>query len=239
MRTKPTMPTEGVRLREAEMSNTVPALPTSVPLQPSEGVATDLRLLHLGCFDRGIDGWVNTDITPHSFIARVPGAARLLRWVGRMTQERFEQHQRGVFDNIVYVDLTARFRFGSEEFDAAFSAHVFEHLYKPDAEHCAAEVCRVLKPGGVFRITVPDLDCAVRRYDAEHPEELLQLIYENTQPRDKNRHHWMYNEHNMRRLLSGAGFSRIERRAYREGSCPDLDRLDNRPEGTLFMEAFK
>ena len=28
--------------------------------------------LHLGCFDRPIPGWVNTDITPHLFIARVP-----------------------------------------------------------------------------------------------------------------------------------------------------------------------
>lgn len=91
----------------------------------------------------------------------------------------------------------------------------------------------------MFRITVPDLDHAVARYDAEHPEVLLQLIYENTQARDKNRHHWMYTEQSMRRMLLGAGFDHVTHCAYLEGRCPDIDRLDNRPEGTLFMESFK
>jgi SAM-dependent methyltransferase len=201
--------------------------------------AAGARLLHLGCFDRAIEGWVNTDVSPHTLIARVPGAAWVLRRLGRMTAERFEQHQRGVFAGVRHLDLTKRFRFENDTFDAAFSAHVFEHLYKRDAERCAAEVHRVLRPGGVFRVTVPDLHDAICNYDPKRPEVLLQLIYENTQPRDKNRHHWMYNEHSMRALLVAAGFSKVLRCAYREGTCPDIDRLDNRPVGTLFMEAFK
>jgi hypothetical protein len=40
-------------------------------------------------------------------------------------------------------------------------------------------------------------------------------------------------------LLREAGFSEVQRCRYREGRCPDLDRLDNRPEETLFMEAVK
>ena len=35
------------------------------------------------------------------------------------------------------------------------------------------------------------------------------------------------------------GFSEVQRRCYREDRCPDLDRLDNRPDATLFMEAVK
>jgi hypothetical protein len=40
--------------------------------------------LHLGCLDRPVDGWVNTDITPHIFVARIPLAARILRRLGAM-----------------------------------------------------------------------------------------------------------------------------------------------------------
>ena len=54
-----------------------------------------MRNLNLGCFDQSLDGWINTDITPHIFVAKVPGAARLIRSLGRMTAERYEQHQRG------------------------------------------------------------------------------------------------------------------------------------------------
>jgi len=122
-----------------------------------------MRRLHLGCFDRAIEGWVNTDISLHVCVARIPGAARVLRALGLMTAERLEQHRRGVFDGLYRLDLTKRLPWRDGEFEVAFTAHVFEHLYRDDAKRCA----------------------------------------------------------------------------YREGSCPDIDHLDNRPEGTLFMEAFK
>ena len=198
-----------------------------------------MKNLNLGCFDQSVDGWVNTDITPHIFVAKVPGAALLLRRLGRMTAERYEQHQRGVFDHVKYLNLGKRFPFADDSFDNAFSAHVFEHLYRDHAVSCAREICRVLRPGGVFRVSVPDLDLAVSAYDTRKPEVLLDLIYESSQPGDKNRHHWMYNEHSMGRLLRDAGFSEINRCGFRQGLCPDLDKLDNRPEMSLFMEGTK
>lgn len=198
-----------------------------------------MKNLHIGCFDRAIDGWINTDITPHIFVARVPAAATVLRRLGKMTAERYEQHQRGVFDDVRYLNLGKRFPFASGEIDNAFSAHVLEHLYREQARNCVAEVHRILKPGGVFRVSVPDLDWAVDNYDRKNPDALLKLIYESEQQYDKNRHHWMYNEHSMRALLLGAGFREAARCEYKQGRCPDLDRLDNRPEGSLFMEAVK
>ena len=35
--------------------------------------------LHLGAFNCGIEGWINTDVTPHMWIARLPFAAQLDR----------------------------------------------------------------------------------------------------------------------------------------------------------------
>jgi predicted SAM-dependent methyltransferase len=198
-----------------------------------------LKNLHLGCFDQAIEGWFNTDVTPHLFVARVPLAAAVLRRFGLMTRERYEQHRRGVFDGVRYLNLAKRFPFADGSFDNAFSAHVLEHLYPEQAVSCVREVRRVLKVGGVFRVTVPDLDRAVEAYDPDRPEMLLDLIYNTGQKRDKNRHHWMYSERSLRRLLLEAGFAEAHRRAFGEGRCPDLDCLDNRAEESLFMEGVK
>lgn|GEM_PF-247956 len=54
--------------------------------------------------------------------------------------------------------------FAADTFDAAFASSVFEYLAEPAAQ--AAEICRVLKPGGWFLLTVPDLRDPVRRTEA-------------------------------------------------------------------------
>lgn len=198
-----------------------------------------MRNLNLGGFSSGAPGWENTDITPHIFVARVPGAARVLRRLGLITSERYHEHRQGAYARTRYLNAARRFPYPDASFDNVFSSHMLEHLYKDQAERCVREVHRVLKPGGVLRIVVPDLDKLVRAYDETRPEAMLQKIYENTQPRDKNRHHWMYTASSLARVLADAGFSTIERVDYRRGRCPDLELLDNRPDESLFMEAVR
>jgi hypothetical protein len=48
----------------------------------------------------------------------------------------------------------------------------------------------------------------------------------------------MYNFDSLRGLLQAVGFAQVTRHSYRQGACPDLDRLDNRP-ASLFVEAIK
>ena len=62
--------------------------------------------LHVGAFDVAHDGWLNTDVTPHMAIARVPGLPRLLRRAGRLSDERWSAYQAGVFRRMHYLDLT-------------------------------------------------------------------------------------------------------------------------------------
>lgn len=195
--------------------------------------------LQLGCLGEVAPGWVNTDVTPHIWVARVPGLARLLRATRMITADRYAQHRRGVYSQVRYLNVGKRFPFADASFDNVFSAHMLEHLYRAEAENCVREAYRVLRPGGVFRVLVPDLDRLVRNYDEAHPEPMLQKIYENTQRRDKNRHHWMYTASSLANVLRGAGFTQVERCTYRQGRCPDLERLDNRPDESLFMEGVK
>jgi SAM-dependent methyltransferase len=196
------------------------------------------KRLHFGCFDKPLDGWLNTDITPHLRIARVPLLATVLHAAGKMTDERLAQHRAGVFRKVHRLDITRRFPYESGTFEAAFSSHVMEHLYPGQARNCAAEVFRILAPGGVFRVVVPDLDSLIARYRADQADAWVEMFFESRQIGPQHQHHWMYNESSLRALLLGVGFAEVERCEYRQGRCPDVELLDNRP-GSLFMEAVK
>lgn len=54
--------------------------------------------------------------------------------------------------------------FEDNTFDAVYHSHVLEHFTKEDGEAFTAECFRVLKPGGVLRIVLPDLEGIMRNY---------------------------------------------------------------------------
>lgn len=195
--------------------------------------------LHIGCFDCPIDGWLNTDITPHIWISRVPLLPSLLYRVGKMSKERFQQHQQGVFRNVQYLNLFKPLPYADDTFQYVFSSHVFEHLPRASLTRLLYELLRVLKPGGTMRVSVPDLTVMVGNYQIDEPDAFVKAVFEIDHVNTKNRHHWMYAEKSMREALVSAGFVNVTRCQYRQGKCPDLQLLDNRPEHSLFMEADK
>ena len=103
--------------------------------------------------------------------------------------------------------------------DVLYSSHMMEHIEKQDARLFLNETRRVLKPGGIVRIAVPDIHYHVENYlshgDADEfikgtlltkdkPRTILQkvkyLIF-------GDRHHlWMYDGKSLCQLLSEAGF---------------------------------
>jgi SAM-dependent methyltransferase len=198
------------------------------------------RRLQLGAFDQTANGWVNTDITPHLFVARVPGLPWLLGRLGVIGPERYEAHRAGAFRSLRYLDVTRRFRFPSETFECVYASHLLEHLDRDVAEKCLREVHRVLQPGGVLRLAVPDLDGVVSQYDPGDPDAFLDGLFEGHSERRSRAsgHRWHYNGRSLRALLERVGFRDIERRGYREGRCPDLDLIEHRP-WSLFMEGVK
>lgn len=194
--------------------------------------------LHFGCFNSPIDGWTNTDVTPHLFIARVPGLPWVLRTLGRMDAERYAEHRRGLFRKVRHLNVVRPWPYPDARFEAIFSSHVLEHLPLRGAKTCLSECHRCLAPGGVLRIVVPDLDTAIREYEPQQALAWATALFEADQASEKNMHHFMYNFDSLRGLLQAVGFAQVTRHSYRQGACPDLDRLDNRP-ASLFVEAIK
>jgi SAM-dependent methyltransferase len=62
------------------------------------------------------------------------------------------------------ADLRRRLPFADGAVDAVYHSHVLEHLDRDDAARFLAENARVLRPGGVLRVVVPDLEELCRTY---------------------------------------------------------------------------
>ena len=61
-------------------------------------------------------------------------------------------------------DVSHGLPFGTEQVDACYASHVLEHLTRAQARSLLLESFRVLRPGGIIRLVVPDLEAIVREY---------------------------------------------------------------------------
>jgi len=61
-------------------------------------------------------------------------------------------------------DLATGVPFKDDSFDVVYHSHLLEHLDARDAEDLLRECLRVLAPGGILRLAVPDLEAAARSY---------------------------------------------------------------------------
>jgi ubiquinone/menaquinone biosynthesis C-methylase UbiE len=67
-------------------------------------------------------------------------------------------------DNILVHNLAKGIPFADETVDAVYHSHLLEHLDHHVVPAFFAEVFRVLKPGGIHRVVVPDLERLARHY---------------------------------------------------------------------------
>lgn len=67
-------------------------------------------------------------------------------------------------EDVIPCDLRAGIPFGDGVFDVVYHSHLLEHLPRPAAPGFLTECLRVLRPGGVLRVVVPDLEAMTRLY---------------------------------------------------------------------------
>jgi len=149
------------------------------------------------------------------------------------------------------VDLCGDIRDGlalaDHTVDYAVAIHVLQDLPWPDIPAALRELRRVLKPGAVLRLALPDLDRAIdayRRGDAAYfyvPDTdarsigaklVTQIIWYGSVRTP-------FTFDFAQELLSAAGFVDVTRSAFRQTASPfaDIVSLDNRERESLFIEA--
>src|SRR3954465_678784 len=146
-------------------------------------------------------------------------------------------------------DLRSGLALGADHADYIAAIHVLQDLAYADIVPALREIRRVLKPGGVLRLAVPDIDRAINAYvrrDAAYfyvPDEharsvgaklITQIIWYGSVRTPCNFEF-------VGESLAAAGYHDIERCSFGVtfSRFPQLASLDNRERETLFVEARK
>ena len=118
-------------------------------------------LINLGCGTHMHPDWNNLDFSVYARFRPHMWLVSILRQVGLISPERYAQFSKVVQD-IISWDLSRGIPFGEETFDVLYHSHLLEHIDREDAPDFVVECYRVLKPGGVIRVVVPDLETTFR-----------------------------------------------------------------------------
>lgn len=118
--------------------------------------------------------------------------------------------------------------------DAIFHEHVLEHLSIEDGYDLARESHRLLRPGGVLRIGVPDCGTPDIAWP-DAPTRLLALHEFFAEPG----HQTMYDAETLALLLRAAGFEAVEQRDFGESQIEPAPDSEHRRVGSLYVEAVK
>lgn len=145
--------------------------------------------------------------------------------------------------NYVNADLKDGLPFADGEVDGIVASHILEHLTCQEALKLIRECHRVLRTGGVLRISLP---C---------PKKFYELTLANCQdwgePNGTPEKSFMefalfFNEHiqlidinSLNCLLWVSGFKTCTEMPYKKSQLDPLASLDNRPIFSLFAEAVK
>jgi len=203
--------------------------------------------LNIGSGRTAIPSWTNIDRSTNIMHGRVPAAKRMLNRFGLLTEDHLQPG-----DDMVRLDAR-KLPYADNSVEAIYSSHTLQHLYLHEAESVLSECARVLKPGGILRLALPDVEHLARQLlsgvggagqDAGRYFNSRLLAYPEDRPTLSGRlqsavgghtNRWQASASMVRQLMIGAGLVHIYDREYRRGNLPMLDTIETR-EDSLFLE---
>jgi predicted SAM-dependent methyltransferase len=108
--------------------------------------------------------------------------------------------------------------FDKQTVNLIYACHCLEHFSYRDIPQVLMEWHRVLKPGGILRLSVPDIDCFFHIYQAENRdlEDIIGLVM-GGQDYAFNFHKAIFNAASLEKFLREAGFKEV--RPWQPGQC--------------------
>ncbi len=191
--------------------------------------------LNLGCGLQAPPGWINVDGSWNARLAKYPRLRRMLSSFRLLPPDKLEIPWS---PSILIRDVRKPFPFSDGSVTAVYASHVLEHLYREEGQRLIAESFRVLAPGGILRIVVPDLRAIVEEYlgsgplknprtESETPasSHLLYRIYDAWQ--DFHSHKWMYDADSLISLFKRTGFEQVERRECHNSRIAGIQQVED------------
>ena len=157
-------------------------------------------------------------------------------------------------DNIEYCDVTKGFPIAPGTVKAVYCSHVLEHLSFDEFRATLRHTYTILKPGGLFRFVLPDLEYLIRQYaqsaDPQAASTFMHDSYLGTESNGsglskysraifgRSQHLWMWDQKNITPELAAAGFANIRRAQYGDNPDPRFRDVESagRWENCLGME---
>lgn len=133
--------------------------------------------------------------------------------------------------------------FPDQSVEAVFHEHLLEHLTLEQGLRMTDECYRVLQPGGVLRVVVPDAADLVRAYaegkPAPHGGQCPTAFLALQEPFYRYGHRTMYDAETLGLLLEAAGFTGVERCAYGKSRLQPAPDSEGRSAESLYVEGVR
>lgn len=201
----------------------------------------EIIAINLGCGTHIAPNWINFDNSPNVLLSKIKPLKDLLYKIGILKEDQYKAK----FNNeITFRELTKPLPFENNTVDFAYTSHFLEHLSKENCNKVLSEIYRVLKPGGIARLVIPDLSYFIKQYEQNKKENnpeaadiFMVGIWVINGARDP--HLWMYDAESFSIRLKNIGFKDITVCGHKKGKCKDVEFLDNRPLDSLHIEVSK
>ncbi len=141
--------------------------------------------------------------------------------------------------------------FDDNRFDVIYSSHAYEHLLFPtDAVEALSRMYRWLKPNGILRLAVPDLELAVMAYTTTgdlsflYGKDFKGYYHNDTKGERLNyfirswEHQFTYDFETLNRMFVDAGFKNIQKKQANESLIENFTH-DRFISESLYIEAQK
>lgn len=202
--------------------------------------------VQFGCGWSAPEGWLNFDASPTLRFERLP-------LLGKFYTRNARRFPAGVR----FGDVVKGLPVAAGSCRGIYCSHVLEHLALHDADAALKEVFRCLKPGGMFRLVLPDLEQLAREYLAGKESRAAHQFMESTYLGVKDRprglggvirawlgnsaHLWMWDERSLGEKLREHGFKEIRRAQFGDAEDTRFNEVEDagRFAGCLAMQCLK
>jgi len=213
--------------------------------------------INVGCGSNPTSDWINYDNSFSIIISKFPlFVPKILLFLGLIKNPHFSYISFLKNSVIRYGNMLKGLPDKDESISVIYTSHMLEHFDSLEADIFCIEAQRLLIPGGIIRIVVPDIMIKINEYNIHNdpdlfieslniciprPKTIFQKFYSKFIENSYGYHQRMYDSGSLMKLLKKNNFIDIKSLPPGETMISDPGDLDLR-EGekeSLYMEARK
>lgn len=191
------------------------------------------KYVQYGCGWTAPNQWRNFDASPTLRFERVFLIGRLYT----KNKSRFPS-------NVAYGDIVKGLPVEEESCAGVYCSHILEHLSLGDFRMALRNTKKILRPAGIFRFVLPDLEYSINKYNENtSPDAALEFMKETSLGHEKrarglkgvittwlgnSQHLWMWDYKSIKAELKDAGFIDIRRALFGDSSDPVFNTVEDK-----------